>query len=235
MYPELRKVLSAGSEIPPDRYNADPYDGFQQVSARLMSIFGLYPSPGDRHVAEFFGHFLHKDGDKLAYGLQSGLDMTNDILAGKDTLWDELRAQANGTEPIDKRLLEKTREGERVVSIMESILLDRITFELAVNVRNDGLIPNLPPEAVVEVPGITNGYGVQGVGVGPLPEGIANVLRSRLYQQELTVDAALQGDRQLALQALLADPLVRDVESAEAMLNEALHVHSNNLPQFARA
>lgn len=235
IYSELRRVVASGSEVPSDRYNDDPYDGFQQVSALLMGIYGFYPSPGDRHVSEFFSQFLHKEGDRLAFGLQNGLDMTNDILAGKDTLWDELRAQANGTESINPGLLEKTREGERVVSIMESIMLDRSTLELAVNVRNDGLIPNLPSEAVVEVPGVINGYGVKGVGVGPLPQGIANVLRSRIYQQELTVDAALKGDRQLALQALLADPLVHDLNSAEAMLNEALAVHLPYLPQFAHA
>ena len=44
--------------------------------------------------------------------------------------------------------------------------------------------------------------------VGPLPEGIAGILTSRVRQQELTVDVALTGDRTLAMQALLADPLV---------------------------
>jgi alpha-galactosidase len=104
--------------------------------------------------------------------------------------------------------------------------------ELAVNVRNAGLISNLPEEAVVELPGVISGYGVRGIGVGPLPGGIANVLRSRIYQQESTVDAALTGNKQLALQALLADPLIRDIDEAEAMLNEALNSHAEFLPQF---
>ena len=96
------------------------------------------------------------------------------------------------------------------------------------NVRNDGVIPNLPREAVVEVPGLINGAGVHGVAVGPLPEGIANILG-----QELMIDAALSGDRPLALQALLADPLVPSVEAATAMLDEALAAHAPLLPRFA--
>ena len=61
------------------------------------------------------------------------------------------------------RLFDEAREGERVVSIMEAIVTDRPLLELAVNVRNDGLIPNLPAEAVVEVPGLVDGRGVHGV------------------------------------------------------------------------
>ena len=101
--------------------------------------------------------------------------------------------------------------------------------ELAVNVRNDGLIANLPPWAIVEVPGLVSGYGVRGVSVGALPEGIAGVLSQRIDQQELTVEAALTGDRALAIQALLADPLTTQVsfEDAAAMLDETLQVHAS--------
>ena len=125
-----------------------------------------------------------------------------------------------------------TREGERVVAIIEAILLDRPLLELAVNVRNAGLIPNLPEWAVVEAPGLIGGSGVRGIGVGPLPRGDRRRAAARVHQQELTVDAALTGDRTLALQALLADPLVPSVETAEAMLDEALAAHARYLPHF---
>jgi len=116
---------------------------------------------------------------------------------------------------------------------MQAIETDRPLLELAVNVRNDGLIPNLPAEAVVEVPGMVDGSGVHGIAVGSLPEGIAGILAARARQQELTVDAALAGDRVLAMQALLADPLVPSVETAAAMLDEALQTHDTFLPRFA--
>jgi alpha-galactosidase len=110
---------------------------------------------------------------------------------------------------------------------------DRPLLELAVNVRNDGLIPNLPTEAVVEVPGMVDGRGVHGIAVGALPEGIAGILNARVRQQDLTIDAALGGDRTLALQALLADPLVPSVEAAVKMLDQALDAHAPYLPRFA--
>ena len=232
VYPRFRELVRGWllSAPPP---SDDPYEGFQEVSARLMELYGFYPSPGDRHVAEFFPFFLRQTGDGLGYGLQSGLDMTNDILASRDERWDRIADQAEGRAELDRALFDEAREGERVVSIMEAIVTDRPLLELAVNVRNDGLIPNLPLEAVVEVPGMVDGRGVHGIAVGPLPEGIAGILAARARQQELTVEAALTGDRTLVMQALLADPLVPSVETAEVMLDETLQTHESFLPRFA--
>ena len=231
VYPRYRELVRdwLASAPPP---SDDPYEGFQEVSARLMELYGYYPTPGDRHVAEFFPFFLRQTDDGLGYGLQSGLDMTNDILASRDERWDRIADQAEGRVELDRALFDEAREGERVVSIMQAIVTDRPLLELAVNVRNDGLIPNLPAEAVVEVPGMVDGRGVHGIAVGALPEGIAGILAARSRQQELTVDAALAGDRALALQALLADPLVPSVETATAMLDEALQTHATHLPRF---
>ena len=232
VYPRFRETLRRQA-LAPAGDDDDLYDAFQQVSARLTELYGFYPSPGDRHVAEFFAHYLRPEQGALPFGTQAGLDMTNRILASRDERWERIRAQADGRAELDRALFDEAREGERVVAIMRAILRDEPLLELAVNVRNDGLIPNLPPWAVVEVPGLVNGSGVHGVAVGPLPEGIAGILRARADQQELTVDAALAGDRGLALQALLADPLVPTVEAAEAMLDEALAVHARHLPRFA--
>ena len=232
VYPRYRELTQSWLVSPPSG-SSDPYEGFQEVSARLMEMYGFYPLPGDRHVAEFFPFFLRQTGNGLGYGLQSGLDMTNEILASRDERWDRIADQAEGRSGLNRDLFDESREGERVVSIMEAIVTDRPLLELAVNVRNDGLIPNLPPDAVVEVPGIVDGRGVHGIAVGALPEGIAGILAARARQQELTVDAALSGDRRLVLQALLADPLVPSVETAESMLDQALEAHAPYLPRFA--
>ncbi len=233
LYPRFRALNRDWLASPPPRTD-DPYGGFQEVSARLMELYGYYPSPGDRHVAEFFPFFLRQTDDGLAYGTQSGLDMTNRILASRDERWDRIAAQAAGDAALDRDLFDEAREGERVIAIMEAIVTGQPLLELAVNVRNDGLIPNLPAAAVVEVPGLIDGRGVHGVAVGALPEGIANILAARARQQELTVEAALTGDRALALQALLADPLVPSVEVAAAMLDDALAAHAAFLPRFGK-
>ena len=84
-------------------------------------------------------------------------------------------------------------------------MYDRNELGLAVNISNKGYVTNLPNDVVLEVPGVFGRYGVRGIGLGDLPKGIVGILQKRVHQQELTVEAALTGDRNIALQAMLLD------------------------------
>jgi alpha-galactosidase len=189
-----------------------------------MRTFGLYPAPGDRHVAEFFPHYLSRGEGDLPWGLQGGQDMTFEYIGEKSRLWDELRRG---------EIRVADQEAERVVSIATALLGDQDTVELAVNLPNDGKIPNLPPHAVVEVPAVVGADRVSGLGIGPLPDAIAAVLRARVDQQELTVRAAVTGSRDTAIQALTLDPLVGDARTATAILYDAVRSHAPFLDRFA--
>ena len=59
-----------------------------------------------------------------------------------------------------------------------------------------------------------------------------NTVHPHVLNQELIVDAALAGDRKLALQALINDPLVRDFRTAPQLLDELLLAQAEYLPQF---
>jgi alpha-galactosidase len=109
---------------------------------------------------------------------------------------------------------------------------NRHTLIEAVNIRNDGLITNVPEWAVVEVPAVAGADGLKGVQVGALPAGIAALINTQAHVQDLVVEAAVHGSRELALQALLADPVVHSAEAAEKTLDELLSVHAAYLPQF---
>jgi alpha-galactosidase len=67
----------------------------------------------------------------------------------------------------------------------------------------------------------------------PLPEGIAELCRRELALSSLCVDACVQGDRRLALQALLLDPMINDIDTARAILNDFLEEFAEYLPQFS--
>jgi alpha-galactosidase/6-phospho-beta-glucosidase family protein len=241
VYPRLRQLVAEATKA--SGATGGPLG--EPVTADLMDVFGLYPAPGDRHVAEFFNWYLGgpasggdaasrgegAGGGDLPWGLQPGLDATRHYIDEKSDLWDRLHAQASGAEPLDEA--PGGQEAERLVSIAEALCTGREIVELAVNVPNRGKIPNLPPEAVVEVPAVIGAAGVTGLAVGDLPPAIASVLTARALQQELTVQAALNGSRQLALQALATDPLVPNPQVAAAMLNDAIVAHRPLLDAFA--
>ena len=123
---------------------------------------------------------------------------------------------------------------EPVAEIIEALAFNDNHYLQQLNIPNNGgLIPNLPEDAIVEVPGVLSGYGIQGMGFPPLPDGIANLCRRELDFSSLVVEAAATGDRQLALQALLLDPMVTDIDTARAILNDFLTDFAEFLPQFA--
>jgi len=104
--------------------------------------------------------------------------------------------------------------------------------EQVVDVRNDGAIPGLPDDAVVEIPARVDASGATVGHFDPLaPELLGLVQQVKAYER-LTVDAAIHGDRKAALKALLANPLVGRYNVAVALLDALLDANRRHLPRF---
>jgi len=123
----------------------------------------------------------------------------------------------------------KESTGERITPIIEGILTGSGYEELAVNIPNKGLIENLPEDLVVEVPAKVSRKGVVGVKIGLMPKGIVGLLNNQATVQDLAVEAALTGSRRIALQALLADPVVDSFRNAEKILDAMLRLQKKYL------
>lgn len=118
---------------------------------------------------------------------------------------------------------------ERFVPMIEGMLTDTHHEELAINVPNKGLIDNLPQDLVVEVPATVDKKGIHGVKLGLLPKGIAGLLNNQVAVHDLCIEAALTGSKELALQALLVDPVVDSVRGAEQTLDTILELQKEYL------
>ena len=115
---------------------------------------------------------------------------------------------------------------------MRGIGHDANIYRVSINTINNGAISNLPAHTIVEVPAIVCGMGVLPVRVGALPPIVAEWCRREATLVEFVVDAAVQGDRDLALQALALDPMIDDLDVARAMLADYLETYRELLPQF---
>jgi 6-phospho-beta-glucosidase len=101
-----------------------------------------------------------------------------------------------------------------------------------VDVRNQGSMPDLPDDAVVEIPARIDAAGAHPLPLRPLgPELLGLVQQVKAYER-LTVDAAVSGRRGVALEALLANPLVGDYEVAVPLLDALLSKSRDHLPRF---
>jgi alpha-galactosidase len=202
---------------------------FEPLTRECFEIFGMMPTPGDSHLCEYLP-WVHdpvaRPWEKYDLKLQS---------------WDgnrRRRAERRATaEAIVKgeRLVDELRNAisEGLPEIIEAITFNDNFFHHQLNLPNQGCIPNLPEDAIVEVPGVISGMGIRGLNMPPLPEPIAELCRRELAYSSLVVDACYTGDRDLALQALLLDPMVNDIDRARAILNDFLVEFEEFLPQFA--
>lgn len=101
-----------------------------------------------------------------------------------------------------------------------------------VDVRNGGALPDLPDDAVVEVPARIDRLGAHPQPLRPLaPEMLGLVQQVKAYER-LAVRAAVLGDRLAALKALMANPLVGPYSVATRLLEALLESNRGHLPRF---
>ncbi len=103
-----------------------------------------------------------------------------------------------------------------------------------VDVLNHGALPGIPHDTVVEVPARIHRDGAHPVALPPLAPEMRGLVQQVKAYEELTIEAALTGDRSVAFRALLANPLVPDAETAGALLDAILDAGRAHLPRFAR-
>ena len=202
---------------------------FEPLTREVFEIFGLMPTAGDTHMAEYLAWThdpITKPWEKYDLKLQSWEENRQ----RRADRWEQARAIAAGERSVEE-LRDAVSEG--VPEIIEAVVFNDNSYHQQLNLPNNGLITNLPADAIVEVPGMIARNGIQGIGCPPLPEGIAELCRRELALSSLVVDAAVLGDRQLALQALLLDPMINDIDRARAILDDFLLTFSEYLPQFA--
>ncbi len=213
LFPELREHIR-NYEYPEVSYEEfSPYADMRKVKYGLFETTGVLGVAGDRHIVEFYSNFISKESE---YGWKYGV---------KQTDADEFeRAYLVSGEYSRKMLsgevaLPKGASGEIVFEIIESIEKD-LNWEFFVNLPNEGQISNLPRNRIVETYAIANAKGLSPIATGDLPPSVAPQVRLQSDIQEMIVEATLTNNKQLALQAFLLDPLVKDFDDGRKMFEE---------------
>jgi len=222
VYPELkRRVLE--SEMPSG----------QQFTKELLATLDLYMIGGDRHIVEFFPHARRaSDATAMPYGMKWRSDMISEKLLSEELTRGaaELKARAEGSKPlyIPKHLTPEAM-GQQIKALKFGPDIVHV-----VNIPNEGAIPNLPDWAVVELKAVIGPHGAQPVHVGELPAQAARWTLAQIYAHELTIDAAAEGSRQKAIQALACDPMVRDFSEAVEILDALVEAQGDRLSAFRK-
>ena len=204
------------------RYFVDEYvAGFE-----LFRRFGAFVAPGNRHTLEAFPAMLAPDAD---WGTRWNVHYT--------TIAERERHEARYAADLDKRLSDteppQHRSLEMAAPVIDSLVTGRPrTFPL--NVPNTGQCADLPLDTVTESMCVVDRDGVHGRAPVHAPPFLAAWLNRIVAAQEMTVEAALTGNRELVHAAMLLDPHAGTLGLAtiEQMTDELLTATNPWLPQF---
>jgi alpha-galactosidase len=196
LYPLLRKKEK----------DFDP--SFAPLTRRLFRAFGYWMTCSDEHLGEY-----------LAYGWEGGekgYDFSGDDRWRVE--FAEQRKRVLAGAPMPEWWL--TPSGERGVAAIGGIIQNKKRVLESGVVYNRGIIPNLPADCAVEVPVMADAAGIHPISLGPLPDPIAKLLLPAVSVHQLAVEAAMRGSKEIALQALLIDPVVNSAAAAVRLLDE---------------
>lgn len=169
-----------------------------QVKFNLFKRFGILAAAGDRHLVEFLPGFIRSPETLFKWGVIR-TPVSYRIERWKNAP-QKTRDLFNGSAPL---MLESS--GEEGVGIIKALLGlgDLVTN---INMENIGQISNLPLHVVVETNAHFSRHSVRPMSAGALPAGIAPLINQHSANQEITIEAALTENIDLAFQAFANDP-----------------------------
>ncbi len=127
------------------------------------------------------------------------------------------------------------RGHEYAASIFNAVFGGGEMYKFNGNVRNYGLIDNLPEGCCVEVPVLASKRGIESIHVGPLPDHLAIINNTSARCEELAVEGAIEGDPKKVFHAVCMDPLTQAVLSLDEIKEMTQVMFKKNeahLPQF---
>ena len=174
------------------------------VRFEMVKHFGVFVTESSGHFSEYVPYFRTRP-DLIARYCRAGYLGESGFYANNWPRWRaendaSIRAMLAGEKDIPY-----SRSHEYGSYIIEGVTLRRPQVIYG-NVRNDGLIDNLP-DGCVEVACLVDQNGIQPTHFGPLPESLAALNRAHMAVHALMVEALLTHNREAARQALLLDPL----------------------------
>ena len=210
----------------------------EKVRIDVLRNFGYYSTESNGHLSEYLMWYRKRPEE-----IKDWISMSSWIRGETGGYLRVCKEGRNWFETDFPKWLEEepkhynpeTRGLEHGSYIIESLETGRI-YRGHFNVMNEGCITNLPYECVVEVPGYVDANGISIPKIGDLPLGTAAICSQSAWVQRLAVEAAVAGDVNLLIQAMLMDPLTGSVcntKEIRQMVDEYLVEQAEWLPQYA--
>jgi alpha-galactosidase len=210
----------------------------EKVRIDVLRRFGVYSTESNGHLSEYLPWYRKRPEEIARW-----IDMSDWIHGETGGYLRHVTETRNWFETDYSKFLEEAerpldpakRSSEHASHILEALETGRV-YRGHFNVKNAGIIANLPQDAIVEAPGFVDRFGVNMVADIVLPPACAATCDVTINVQRMATRAAVEGDVELLKLAVLHDPLVGAVCSPEEvwqMVDEMLVAQAAWLPQYA--
>ena len=228
IYPRLRQLHTDPAESPV----REEWGLSDAIRYEMLRRLGYFVTESSEHFAEYTPYFLRRHRPELVERFQIPVREYVRRCKTQIAQWDDLRARLEDPDsPIGV-----PDSGEFAPQIIHSLETGKAR-QVYVNVRNEGLIDNLPAACIVEVPATVSDAGVSPVPVGPMPAHLAALIRTNIAPQELTVEALKSGRRESVYHAAMLDPRTAaelDLDQIWSLVDALIEAHGDFIPQPLR-
>jgi alpha-galactosidase len=248
LYPRIRQVMEEGRV--PD---------WNRVRYEMLTRLGYFVTESSEHFAEYVPWFIKRDRPDLIEHFNIPLDEYIRRCETQIAMWDAMQETLESPdlslEHAMHAMLERAGEPLEGIAIPLEALEDVFTLKrsgeyapliihsmetgtptvIYGNVPNHGLIDNLPPDCIVEVPCLVDKNGVQPTRIGALPPHLAALMQTNINVQALTVEAALTRKREYIYHAAMLDPHTAaelDLDQIWRLVDDLIEAHGDWLPMY---
>lgn len=212
----------------------------EKVRIDMLRRFGYYSTESNGHLSEYVPWY-RKRPEEIIDWIDLGSWINGETggylrVCTEGRNWFETDFPNWMKKPVFE-YKEENRGEEHGSYILEALETGRV-YRGHFNVVNNGIISNLPDDAIIEAPGNVDRNGINMPHVGELPLGCAAVCNASISVQRMAVEAAVNGDDYLLRQAMLMDPLVGAVCNPKEiwqLVDEMLVAQEQWLPQYQDA
>ena len=186
-------------------------------------------------LPSYYVHYYYQHDAEVAQQSTPGYRSRADVVAELETkLLEEYRDPALVSKPEALSYRGGAYYSLAAVRLMASLHAGTGDVQV-VDMRNDGAIPSLPDDAVVETTAIVDAAGAHPLPQRELPSEMLGLVQHAKAYERLAVKAACSGSRDDVVRALLANPLVGQYPLAADLADELLQANRHHLPRFFRS
>ena len=195
---------------------------YMPLVVHMVREYGMVPCSIDSHIGEYL---------PFTADVADWYPARVDVMQGTSAFGERVAtwlARTRAPVPFLDRI---GHSSEEVIPLVTAMWTGASRHLMAVNVPNDGYLPDVAPGAIVEVGAIVDAEGIHPDQMPPLGEPLAGWTATQVALQDLLVEATVTGDRELALRALREDPLSPpDDAECRAMFDELCELQADVLP-----